>query len=136
MKILSHSAEQTRKLAADVAARLKGGETLLLTGELGAGKTTFTKGLAESLGIRKPVLSPTFTIMREYSGGRLMLYHIDMYRLEGAGELGELGIEDCFDGKSVVVIEWNKLCNPPGKLIEVSIVSLGGDEREIEIEGL
>lgn len=136
MKAITHSASQTRALAGDIAARLQGGETLLLTGELGAGKTTFTKGLAEALGIKRTVQSPTFTIMREYTGGRLMLYHIDMYRLEGEGELGELGLEECFDGGSVVVIEWNKIKNPPGKIIDISIVSLGGDEREIEIKGL
>jgi tRNA threonylcarbamoyladenosine biosynthesis protein TsaE len=136
MKKITNSAAETRALAGDIAACLIGGETLLLSGELGAGKTTFTKGLAEALGIKKTVLSPTFTIMREYAGGRLKLYHIDMYRLEGEGELGELGIEECFDNDSVVVIEWNKLKNPPGKLINVRIQSRGGDQREIEIEGL
>ncbi|MDD3946525.1 MAG: tRNA (adenosine(37)-N6)-threonylcarbamoyltransferase complex ATPase subunit type 1 TsaE [Clostridia bacterium] len=136
MKIFSHSAEETRNLAKTIAAALTGGETLLLNGELGAGKTTFTKGLAEALGINKTVLSPTFTIIKEYEGGRLKLYHMDMYRLEDECELEELGIEDCFDGKSVVVIEWNKLKHPQGKIINVDIVSKGDDQREITIEGL
>lgn len=133
---ISHSADETRRLAGDIAAALKGGETLLLHGELGAGKTTFTKGLAEALGIKKTVLSPTFTIIKEYEGGRLRLYHLDMYRLENISELDELGVEDCFDGKSVVVIEWNKLKAIKGKIINVGITSEGGDKRRIVIEGL
>lgn len=133
---ISHSADETRRLAGDIAAALKGGETLLLHGELGAGKTTFTKGLAVALGIKKTVLSPTFTIIKEYEGGRLRLYHLDMYRLENISELDELGVEDCFDGKSVVVIEWNKLKAIKGKIINVGITSEGGDKRRIVIEGL
>lgn len=136
MMYISHSADETRRLAGDIAAALKGGETLLLHGELGAGKTTFTKGLAEALGIKKTVLSPTFTIIKEYEGGRLRLYHLDMYRLENISELDELGVEDCFDGKSVVVIEWNKLKAIKGKIINVGITSEGGDKRRIVIEGL
>lgn len=136
MKFTSHSADETCAFAKDIAARLTGGETILLNGQLGAGKTTFTKGLASGLGITKPVVSPTFTIVREYSGGRLMLYHLDMYRLEDATELHELGIEDCFDGNSVVVIEWNKISAPHGKIITIDIANMGGDRREISIEGL
>ncbi|HOB64079.1 MAG: tRNA (adenosine(37)-N6)-threonylcarbamoyltransferase complex ATPase subunit type 1 TsaE [Clostridiales bacterium] len=136
MKSISESARDTMELAANIAARLKGGETLLLSGRLGAGKTTFTKGLAEALGIKKSVVSPTFTIIREYGGGRLKLYHIDMYRIEDTAELSELGIEDCFSADSVVVIEWNKLPDPQGKIIEVIIEPLGGDKREITVEGL
>lgn len=136
MKLISYSADETCAFAKDISARLTGGETILLNGQLGAGKTTFTKGLANGLGIAKPVVSPTFTIVREYSGGRLMLYHLDMYRLEDAAELHELGIEDCFDGKSVVVIEWNKISNPQGKIITINITDTGGDSREISIEGI
>jgi tRNA threonylcarbamoyladenosine biosynthesis protein TsaE len=136
MKSISESARDTMELAANIAARLKGGETLLLSGRLGAGKTTFTKGLAEALGIKKSVVSPTFTIIREYGGGRLKLYHIDMYRIEDTAELSELGIEDCFSADSVVVIEWNKLPDPQGKIIEVIIEPLGGNKREITVEGL
>ena len=137
MKSISESARMdTMEFAANIAARLKGGETLLLSGRLGAGKTTFTKGLAEALGIKKSVVSPTFTIIREYGGGRLKLYHIDMYRIEDTAELSELGIEDCFSADSVVVIEWNKLPDPQGKIIEVIIEPLGGDKREITVEGL
>lgn len=132
----TYSAEETCKLAGQVANALIGGETLILSGELGAGKTTFTKGLAQALGIKKTVLSPTFTIIREYEGGRLKLYHLDMYRLEDAAELAELGVEDCFDGKSIIVIEWNKLKDIKGKIISINIVSKGGDQREITIEGL
>lgn len=89
--------EETYALAKQIASTLKGGEVILLSGDLGAGKTTFTKGLAKALGIDDEVTSPTFTILNVYEDGRLKLNHLDMYRVESADELAELGIEDCFD---------------------------------------
>ena len=88
-----------------VAPQLKAGDVLLLDGDLGAGKTSFTKGLAAGLGIDKPVKSPTFTIIREYQQGRLPLYHMDIYRLEDGG-VEDLGLEEYFEGDGVSVVEW------------------------------
>ncbi|WP_461213303.1 tRNA (adenosine(37)-N6)-threonylcarbamoyltransferase complex ATPase subunit type 1 TsaE [Lacticaseibacillus sp. GG6-2] len=88
-----------------VAPQLVAGDVLLLDGDLGAGKTSFTKGLAAGLGISRPVKSPTFTIIREYQEGRLPLYHMDIYRLEDGG-VEDLGLEEYFEGDGVSVVEW------------------------------
>lgn len=124
--------EDTYALAAKLAGLLDGGEVILLNGELGAGKTTFTKGLAKALGIADELTSPTFTILNVYEDGRLKLNHLDMYRVESADELAELGIEDCFDGEAVTVIEWNKFDKLDGKVIEINIAQ-DGDNRIFEI---
>ncbi|KRN27661.1 UPF0079 ATP-binding protein ydiB [Lactobacillus selangorensis] len=83
------------------------GDVILLDGDLGAGKTTFTKGLAQGLGIKRHIKSPTFTLIREYQEGRIPLYHMDMYRLEQTGA-ADLGLEEYFDGDGVSVIEWSQ----------------------------
>ena len=108
MEYIVHSIEETHKIAKMVADKLVGKEIILLNGDLGAGKTTFTKGIAKALGITDVVTSPTFTFMKEYEG-RLNLYHFDMYRVEEADELYELGLNDYLgmDG-GVCVIKWNK----------------------------
>ena len=123
-----HSVEETYKLADSLASELDGGEIILLEGDLGAGKTTFTKGLAKSLGILEEVTSPTFSLLNVYESGRLKLNHIDLYRVENEEELAELGIADSIDGESVTVIEWNKLTGLKGKIYTVKI-SLGEDEN-------
>ncbi|KRK69230.1 hypothetical protein FC79_GL001926 [Lentilactobacillus buchneri DSM 20057] len=90
-----------------LAAYLAPQDLILLDGDLGAGKTTFTKGLAKGLGITRPIKSPTFTIIREYQDGRIPLYHMDVYRLEeGGGD--DLGLEEYFNGDGVNVVEWSK----------------------------
>ncbi len=122
----------TYALADKVASMLDGGEVILLSGELGAGKTTFTKGLAKSLGIQEEVTSPTFTILNAYDSGRIKLNHLDMYRVESSDELAELGVEDCFDDEAVTVIEWNKFDSLKGKIIEISI-SQDNENRIFEI---
>ena len=124
--------EQTYALAKRLANTLEGGEVILLDGDLGAGKTTFTKGLAKALGVSEEVTSPTFTILNVYESGRLKLNHLDMYRIESEDEIAELGVEDCFDDDAVTVIEWNKFRSIDGNIITVSIVQ-NGDAREITI---
>lgn len=124
--------EQTYALAAKLADMLDGGEVVLLNGELGAGKTTFTKGLAKALGVETEVTSPTFTILNVYEDGRIKLNHLDMYRVENADELAELGVEDCFDDEAVTVIEWNKFESFDGKVIKIDI-SQQDDVRIFEI---
>jgi len=128
------SVEETYALASEVAEQLHGGETILLEGDLGAGKTTFTKGLAKALGVKDEVTSPTFTILNVYEDGRLKLNHLDMYRVESADELEELGIEECFDDDSVTVIEWNKFERFDGKVIKISITSDGENKRVFDVE--
>lgn len=133
MKMISRCEKDTFALAADIAKTLHAGDVILLHGELGAGKTTFTKGLAKALGIEETVTSPTFNYVKEYQGGRLPLFHFDMYRVSDADEVYELGLEEYFYRGGVVVVEWNKF-DGIERPIEVSIRSLGGDVREIEID--
>ena len=105
---ISHSIQDTEALAARIAATLRGGEVILLEGELGAGKTAFVKGLAKALGVTDTVTSPTFTLLNEYQGTRLTLYHFDLYRL-AEGEAEELGFEEYYHAKDAVCcIEWNR----------------------------
>ncbi|HIW71716.1 MAG TPA: tRNA (adenosine(37)-N6)-threonylcarbamoyltransferase complex ATPase subunit type 1 TsaE [Candidatus Levilactobacillus faecigallinarum] len=107
LEITVTNPEETMALGRLLAPGLQPRDVILLDGDLGAGKTTFTKGLAAGLGIKRNVKSPTFTIIREYQGGRLPLYHMDVYRLEdGSGD--ELGLEEYFNGDGVNVIEWSQ----------------------------
>jgi tRNA threonylcarbamoyladenosine biosynthesis protein TsaE len=104
--IISRSAEETFAAGHAHAASVQPGDVLALVGDLGAGKTQWVKGLAAGLGSDAPVTSPTFTLIHEYHGGRLPLYHIDCYRLEGPGELLGIGLDEYLDGRGVLVIEW------------------------------
>ncbi|MBP1044006.1 tRNA (adenosine(37)-N6)-threonylcarbamoyltransferase complex ATPase subunit type 1 TsaE [Vagococcus sp. BWB3-3] len=97
----------TQEMAEKIGAVLESGDCLVLTGELGAGKTTFTKGLARGLGIEQMVKSPTYTIVREYRKGRVPLFHMDVYRLEEGA--ADLGLDEYFEGDGVTIIEWGKL---------------------------
>ena len=107
-EFMSTSAEETRALGRAMAGFLEPGDTLVLTGDLGAGKTQLTKGIAEGLGITDEVTSPTFALELVHEGGRLALYHFDLYRLHDADELGEAGLWDVLGGDGVCVIEWGE----------------------------
>ncbi len=131
MKFLSRSEKDTYAFAKRVADRLKGGEVILLNGDLGAGKTTFTKGLALALGVKETVTSPTFTYVKEYDG-RLPLFHFDMYRVADADEVYELGLEEYFYRGGVVVVEWNKFDDVKDPIV-INVRSLGDNLREFEI---
>ncbi len=133
MKMISNGEEDTFAIAARVAKTLRAGDVILLHGDLGAGKTTFTKGLAKALGIAETVTSPTFNYVKEYHGGRLPLYHFDMYRVADADEVYELGLEEYFQRGGVVVAEWNKL-DGIDRPIDIYITPKGGNVREIEID--
>ena len=104
--ITSHSPGETLDLGRRIGARLRGGEVLALEGDLGAGKTQFVKGIAAGLGCRGGVTSPTFTLIHEYAGGSLPLYHFDFYRLESEDEVLRIGLDDYLGSGGVVVIEW------------------------------
>ena len=105
LDIVSHSLAQTQRLGARLGELLRGGELLLLDGDLGTGKTSLTQGIAEGLGVREMVSSPTFTLLKEYEG-RLPLYHFDLYRLDDATEIIDLGFEEYFESGGVCVVEW------------------------------
>ena len=108
MELISHSPEETEAAGARLAHRLGPGAVVAFTGDLGAGKTAFTRGLARGLGVADRVTSPTFTIVNEYLGGRLPLFHFDMYRLGSADELYDIGWEDYLARGGVCAVEWSE----------------------------
>ena len=132
---ISRSESETRAAGRALAAGLLPDSIVLLTGDLGAGKTAFVKGLAEGLGIDPAeVTSPTFTLVQEYRGGRLPLYHIDLYRLSPP-EVDDLGLEELTASGGVVAIEWPDRWTPvPGDAISVELTATDPDTREIRIE--
>lgn len=129
----SSSEEETRAIAAGVARTLQPGAVLLLSGDLGAGKTAFVRGLAEGLGLEADqVTSPTFTLVHEYRGGRLPLIHVDLYRLDTA-DLAEIGLDDDLAAVGVVAVEWpERLARVPAGALRIAIADTGGDTRVIE----
>jgi tRNA threonylcarbamoyladenosine biosynthesis protein TsaE len=132
--IVTRSEEDTIREAAKMAAGLAAGAIVLLSGELGAGKTAFVRGLAEGLGIdAAEVTSPTFTLVHEYRGGRLPLIHVDLYRLEQAS-LDEIGLDEDLAVRGVLAIEWpERLVRVPAGHVDVRIRDTGGETRVIEI---
>ncbi len=130
----SRSEAETRSIASAMAAALGPGDVLLLSGDLGAGKTEFVRGLAEGLGINPDdVTSPTFTLVHEYRSGRLPLIHVDLYRLDRA-ELDEIGWDPDLAAQGVVAVEWaERLTRPWPGATTVRISDLGADRREIQI---
>ncbi len=144
MEYLTASEDETRRVGRELAAALQAGDVVLLYGDLGAGKTAFTKGLAEGLGAATDdVSSPTFTLMQEYRGGRLPLFHVDLYRLNDPREIEDLGLDEiAADG--VLAIEWadklpTRLKPPPATdgarpgYFEVRIAHGPDDSRTIEL---
>lgn len=130
----SHSESDTARIARDLATSLRPNAVILLSGELGAGKTAFVRGLAEGLGVPpEDVSSPTFTLVQEYRGGRLRLYHIDLYRLSPR-EVDDLGLDDLVWEGGVVAVEWpDRWAHPPHDAVHVSLTASGEHERRIEI---
>ncbi|MYL35734.1 tRNA (adenosine(37)-N6)-threonylcarbamoyltransferase complex ATPase subunit type 1 TsaE [Pontibacillus yanchengensis] len=126
------SPEETTGFAEKLASLLHAGDVLTLEGDLGAGKTTFTKGLAKGLGVKRTVNSPTFTIVKEYEG-RLPLYHLDVYRLEDSDE--DIGFDEYFHGDGVSVVEWAHFIEPylPKRRLDIRISYIGETERKIEL---
>ncbi len=140
MTFTTHSATETEALGEQLASRLTGGEVIAYTGDLGAGKTAFTRGLARGLGITDRVTSPTFTIVNEYEGGRLPLFHFDMYRLSSSDELYDIGWEDYLARGGVCAVEWSEIVSDAleeNELIRVDIKNeCGDDDRTITITGV
>ena len=139
MEYLSHNERETEALGAALAARLRPGDVVAYLGDLGAGKTAFTRGLARGLGYAGRVTSPTFTIVNEYEGGRLSLFHFDMYRLSSSDELFDIGWEDYLSRGGVCAVEWSENVAEAIEdgAVRVSIVRGDGDnDRIIAIEGV
>ena len=137
----SFSAKDTLQLGSRLGKFCKAGDVILLHGDLGVGKTVFSKGIGEGLGIEEPISSPTFTILQVYEEGRIPLYHFDVYRIADIEEMEEIGYEDYFYGEGVCLIEWAKQIQEilPDRTIQVTIaknLKQGFDYREIVLEGM
>lgn len=136
MKVFeTHSAEETTQLGRQIAQELKPGAVVLLRGDLGAGKTTLIKGVAEGFQAASAddVTSPTFTLIHEYRGPEVSLYHIDLYRIDTQRELDTLALDDLMDAKSILLIEWGEKFERfvRERNAEIAIEHLGGDHRRI-----
>jgi len=131
----THSPQETRALGRKLAEALTAGDVLLLWGDLGAGKSEMTRGIAEGLGVTATVTSPSFTILNVYDEGRVPLYHFDWYRLESAEELYEMGMDEYLGGDGVAVVEWPSQCPDaiPETCLSVKIEPVGEEEREITL---
>ena len=134
---ISHSPGETFDFGRRIAATLRGGEVLALDGDLGTGKTQFVKGVAAGLGHDCDVTSPTFTLIHEYTGGRLPLYHFDFYRLENEGDALRVGLDDYLGERGVVAIEWAGKFPAllPKDTRWLRFRAADGDTREIEEAG-
>ena len=136
MEFITNSPEETEALGAALGKRLPAGTVIAYRGDLGAGKTAFTRGLARGLGCTEQVTSPTYTIVNEYLGGRLPLFHFDMYRLTSSDDLWDIGWEDYLDRSGICAVEWSEnVAQAMEKPITVTIEKLGEDTRRITIEG-
>ena len=136
MRFLTHSPEETVALGEALGRRLRGGEIVAYYGDLGAGKTAFTRGLARGLDISSRVTSPTYTIVNEYLGGRLPLFHFDMYRLSSADDLFDIGWEDYLLRGGVCAVEWSENVQEAlESALTVRIEKRSDETREITIEG-
>ena len=136
MRYLTHAPEETEALGEHLASVLKAGDVIAFYGDLGAGKTAFTRGLARGLGIQGPVVSPTYTIVNEYLSGKLPLFHFDMYLLETADDLFDIGWEDYLERGGICAVEWSENVEDAlGGAIRVCIRRIDDTQREITIEG-
>ena len=136
MQFITNSPTETEAVAAALALKLTPGTILAYRGDLGAGKTAFTRGLARGLGYADPVTSPPYTIVNEYLGGRLPLFHFDMYRLASSDDLWDIGWEDYLERGGICAVEWSEnVDDAMEQAVYVTIEKLGEDTRRITIEG-
>ena len=136
MIIQTNSPMETEAVGAALGKNIKSGTVIAYRGDLGAGKTAFTRGLARGLGYTEPVTSPTYTIVNEYLGGRLPLFHFDMYRLNSSDDLWDIGWEDYLDRGGVCAVEWSeRVADALEAPIWVTIDKAGENSRKITVEG-
>ena len=136
MEFLTNSPEETETVGAALGKILPAGAVIAYRGDLGAGKTAFTRGLARGLGYKEPVTSPTYTIVNEYLDGRLPLFHFDMYRLASSDDLWDIGWEDYLDRGGICAVEWSEnVADALENAITVCIEKTGENSRKITVEG-
>ncbi len=137
MTYITNSPAETEALGAALAEQLQPGTVIAYTGDLGAGKTAFTRGLARGLGYLEPVTSPTYTVVNEYLGGKMPLFHFDMYRLGSAEDLWDIGWEDYLDRGGICAVEWSEnVAEALEDPIFVHIEKTGDESRKITIDNL
>lgn len=129
-EIITRTSDETTRLAEKLAVLLRPGDVITLEGDLGAGKTTFAKGIGAGLGVRRTINSPTFTIVKEYQG-ELPLYHMDVYRLEGSEE--DIGFDEYFHGDGISIVEWPKFIQPylPDHRLDISLKVIDDTKRMV-----
>lgn len=136
--VLTHSAARTRAVAGALAERCRPGDLLLLTGDLGAGKTTFCQGFGAALGVTGPITSPTFTLHHRYEG-RLVMHHLDVYRIDQIEETIALGLGELLDSGGVTLIEWGDTIRPavPQDYLEIALeLGPGDDDRAVRVQAV
>ena len=136
MEFITNSPAETESIGVALGQRLKSGTVIAYRGDLGAGKTAFTRGLARGLGCREIVTSPTYTIVNEYLGGRIPLFHFDMYRLRSSDDLWDIGWDDYLERGGVCAVEWSENVDDAMEdPIIITIEKTGEESRRITIEG-
>ena len=136
MQYITTSPGETEAVGAALGRIIPAGTVIAYRGDLGAGKTAFTRGLARGLGYAEPVTSPTYTIVNEYLGGRLPLFHFDMYRLHSSDDLWDIGWEDYLDRNGICAVEWSEnVADALDGAISVTIEKTGEESRRITLEG-
>ena len=136
MQYISHSPLETETIGAALGKIIPAGTVIAYRGDLGAGKTAFTRGLARGLGYQEPVTSPTYTVCNEYLGGRLPLFHFDMYRLRSAEDLWDIGWDDYLDRGGICAVEWSENVDEAMEnAVYVTIEKTGEESRRITLEG-
>jgi len=133
--MISNSAEDTYDLGCEIGKWLERGQLILLSGDLGTGKTIITQGICAGIGVEEDVTSPTFNLINEYEG-ELSVYHMDLYRLENEEELGDLGFEDYLEDKGIIIIEWPDIVYNiiPADFLYVKIRRISTEKREITLK--
>ena len=136
MEFITNSPAETEKIGQALGKTIKPGTVIAYRGDLGAGKTAFTRGLAKGLGSAEMVTSPTYTIVNEYLGGRMPLFHFDMYRLHSSDDLWDIGWEDYLERNGVCAVEWSEnVADALEDPVVITIHKLGEESRQIIIEG-
>ena len=136
MEFITNSPAETESIGVTLGQRLKPGTVIAYRGDLGAGKTAFTRGLARGLGCQEIVTSPTYTIVNEYLGGRIPLFHFDMYRLSSSNDLWDIGWDDYLERGGVCAVEWSEnVADAMEDPIYITIEKTGEESRRITIEG-
>ncbi len=136
MEFITNSPQETEALGQKLGQMLPAGTVIAYRGDLGAGKTAFTRGLARGLGIQDPVTSPTYTIVNEYLGGRIPLFHFDMYRLHSADDLFDIGWDDYLERQGICAVEWSEnVAEALEDPLVVTICKIGEESRKITLEG-